>query len=503
MSSRKLFSMFIVLMIVAALVLSSCSSPAPTATPEPPPTAAPTTATGGEQPTSAPATTGGIDWKQFEGTELSIILNKHPAAEAMIGQLPDFTAKTGITVKYEILAEAEYFSKLPLELASGTGLYDVFMTGPSEEWNYVPGNWIENLRPYMDDETLTDKAWWNEGDFFPSLLAANRWNGLLGGGVGEGPQYGIPIMVETYVLAYRGDLADKYNLEEPTTIQEYYEFAKAMQEGERAAGNADFYGAVGRGHPNAMTCCGYHSSKMGYMAPNGFQAVDFDTSSGEFKSLLNHPGNVEAISWYIKTMKDYSAPGWNVVDWFDAKELFSTGKYGMFADCDFFAYSYEDASKSPAAGKTRYTGCLRPEGEEAQTGMWTWALGMATASKNKGAAWYFIEYMTGPEQLAKGTIEYNNYNPTRRSVFEHPDVQAVMKSWGQGTYLPIVLHNLEVARLGNTPHPQGREVSEAEVRAAHAIWGGADAQAELDKAAEEINNIMKSNGLVPGTKLAQ
>jgi len=484
--SKVLVTMMLVILAVST-VLSSCAKPEPTATPKPPPTKAP------EKATAVPAPAG-FDWKQFEGQTVSVILNKHPAAEAMIGQIPDFEAKTGIKVEYEILAESEYFAKLPLELASGTGLYDVLMTGPMIEWEYVPGNWLEDLRPYLDDATMTDIAWYDEGDFYPSLFNANRWSGKLGGGVGEGSQWGIPIMVETYLLAYRGDLADEYGVDTPETIEELYDFAKVLYEGERAKGNDEFYGGVVRGHPNAATCCGFQSMMNAYAET---ERADFAVADGKFKSVINQPSLVALMDTYVAIMRDFGPPGWNTVTWYDAKELYSTGNYGFFTDCDFFAYSYEDPERSQAAGKTRYAVCPYPEGGEPVTSVWTWSLAMCADSKEKDVAWYFIQYMTGPEQLAKGTIEYNNFNPTRASVFEHPDVVAVMGSWGQGTYLPAVKKNLQVAQITQTVHPQGRETGEIWVRAMHAIWQGADAKTELDKAAADIDEVMEKAGLVP------
>jgi multiple sugar transport system substrate-binding protein len=133
-----------------------------------------------------------IDWMKYKGTELSLILNKHPYSESLIGLLPDFEAKTGMKVKYEILAEEEYFQKLRLELSTKSGQYDVFMTGPMLEWEYSSAGWLEPLDPYLSDATKTDQKAYNPDDLFPALMAANRWNGSVGSGMGEGHQWPSP-----------------------------------------------------------------------------------------------------------------------------------------------------------------------------------------------------------------------------------------------------------------------------------------------------------------------
>ncbi len=77
-------------------------------------------------PLSPPGSTGNAS----RARKFTLLLNKHPVAEMIIGLTPGFEAKTGIKVIYEVLSEVEHFEKQRLEMASGTGLYDVTMTSP-------------------------------------------------------------------------------------------------------------------------------------------------------------------------------------------------------------------------------------------------------------------------------------------------------------------------------------------------------------------------------------
>lgn len=38
--------------------------------------------------------------------------------------------------------------------------------------------------------------------------------------MGEGPLYSIPVLSESYILAYRKDIFDQHNIKVPTTIEE-------------------------------------------------------------------------------------------------------------------------------------------------------------------------------------------------------------------------------------------------------------------------------------------
>ena len=42
-------------------------------------------------------------------------------------------------VAYNILPQAEYWPKLQVDLSSGAGMIDVFMTGPELDWPLRPG----------------------------------------------------------------------------------------------------------------------------------------------------------------------------------------------------------------------------------------------------------------------------------------------------------------------------------------------------------------------------
>jgi len=443
---------------------------------------------------SASAAEPTIDWMKYKGTKLNLILNKHPYSESLIGLLPDFENATGIKVSYEILAEEEYFEKLRLELSTGTGQYDVFMTGPMLEWEYTAAGWLEPLDPYMNDPAKTDAAFWKVDDFYPALLAANRWNLHVGGGIGEGHQWAIPVMVETYVIPYRADLLEKYNLKPPTTLPEMKDVAVALRKGE----GGEFYGVVTRGlRTMATVATGFLSTMMSYADT---KLPDFDIVDGKLKCVINQPPLVEATQLWVDMIKEAGPPGWTSITWYDGKELFASGQYGMYPDCDFFAYSYENPETSQVAGKVGYVTSAKKPGGNPASAIWTWALAMSSVSKNKDAAWYLIQYCTSPEALLKGTVEYNNLNPTRASVWEHPDVVKMTENWGGGTYRASVGENLaNWARLGWTPEPEIWNVGDRWAEALHEVWSGTkNAQQALDDAAADIEMMLENAGVKPG-----
>ena len=50
-----------------------------------------------------------FDWQKHKGTNLKLLLNKHPYADAMIADLDNFKSMTGMNVTYDIFPEDVYF----------------------------------------------------------------------------------------------------------------------------------------------------------------------------------------------------------------------------------------------------------------------------------------------------------------------------------------------------------------------------------------------------------
>jgi len=426
-----------------------------------------------------------INWRQAEGQSLTIGLNKHPFTESLLPLIPEFRRLTGINVDYLILPEAEYFTKLTADLSQQRGEFSVIMTGPMRNWQYVPPDWIVPLDQFLDNPKLTDKDWYKLGDFYPGLISANRWSGKIGGGVGEGPLYSIPVLSESYILAYRKDIFDQYGIKVPTTLEEMAEGARQVKK------NAGIPGLVARGTPSVASIgTGYGSGLKSF---TDGQWSEFDD---KLNAMLHDPRAVKYTEMWVSMVRESGPPNWANMQWYDAMEAFTAGQAGMIADADFFAANYEDPNKSKVAGKVGYALLPAGPGGKPYAGLWTWALGINKATKNKDAAWLFVQWATSQRTLMNATLGYRNYNPSRASVTSDPRVQAVMGAWGGGSYLSTVARNLETAKVMWVPQPERARAGDIWARALHEIYyqrlSAADA---LKKASNEIDKVLKEAGI--------
>jgi multiple sugar transport system substrate-binding protein len=428
-----------------------------------------------------------IDWRQAAGQKLTIGLNKHPFTESLLPLIPEFRRLTGIEVDYLILPEAEYYTKLTADLSQQRGEFSVIMTGPVRNWQFVAADWIMPLDGLLNDPKLTDLSWYKLEDFYPALIAANRYSGKIGGGVGEGPLYSIPVLEESYIIAYRKDIFDQYHIKVPTTIEEMAEAARLVKQ------NAGIPGIVARGTPSVASIgTGYLSGLKSY-TDGQWNELDANLHGN-----LHDPRAVKYTDAWVDMIRESGPPNWANMQWYDAMEAFTAGQAGMIVDADFFAAGYEDPGKSKVAGKVGYALIPAGPGGQAYSGLWTWALGVNKAAKNKAAAWLFIEWATAPRTLLNATLGYRNYDPSRASVMNDPRVQEIMGAWGGGSYLKTVAKNLETARVAWIPQPERTRLGDIWARALHEIYfKRASAADALKKADDEIDRVLKEADIKP------
>ncbi len=358
---------------------------------------------------------GRFNWEACKSQSLYISLNKHPYTEALISEIPEFEQLTGIKVDYNILAEEEYFEKLVIGLSTRSRNLDVFMTGPQLNWGYIDSGWVEPLETFINDKAYVPEDYRIE-DFYPSLLAANRWNKIPGkNNLGTGSLWAVPIQVETYIIAYRKDWAQKANLKAPQSYRDFYSFAKGLSLVDKK------YGIIARGLGTWPTI------NTGFITGfSSYGCVDFDE---DMRCRINSPQAVEFTRLWIKTIKDFGPSDWPNITWYDGKQKFSSGEFGMYPDCDFFAASYENPATSSVVGKVGYALPPAGPGNLVRSDLWSWCLAINSTSPRKLASWLFLVWATSREQLLATALR-GNMNPTRKSVWEDPAVKKITDNWG-------------------------------------------------------------------------
>jgi multiple sugar transport system substrate-binding protein len=473
---KRAFTLAFSLMVIVATLLSACATPTPQA---PAPT---------EAPAAQPPAAEGFDWKQQQGTKITVYLSETPMAVAIRSHIQEFKDLTGIDVDYLVVSETEYWNKLAIDLSSGAGQFNVFMSGPTLNWGYQFAKQIQPLDPYINDPTLTPEDW-NMDDFYPWALSANRWDGTPGpAGLGKGDLWSIPIDQVNNLLTYRKDLFDQWSIPVPDTWDQWAEAAKMLAE--KSGGTVDgkpFYPVAQRGANELTTLSGpFYSGLFSY------GGSDFNA---DLSPAINSPKSVAFQTLYIDTVKNYGTPEWPNMMWMDVMNGFGSGQYGMVIDVGDFVPTYEGPS-SAVAGKLAYARVpAGPDGKR-YSSVWTWGFSMnaKTTGDQAKAAWLFIAWAS----TAKNMVEFAKTGswPTRVSVWNDPAVVEFSSKFGNGSFRKAfdeVLAN-DVAWLVS-PMVDSGAVEVIWVKALHDYYFGKGTMQEImDQVAKDMTQEMKDSG---------
>ena len=135
----------------------------------------------------------GFAAKPYAGQTVTTITWDTAAARAIGDLIPEFEAATGIKVDWNVFSEPALREKVLVDLASHTGVYDIFLIGSWVIAQYADARYVIPL----DDLIATKKSEYFCEDFVPSIIGALRYKGKL---------YGLPYYGGCGIFMYRKDI---------------------------------------------------------------------------------------------------------------------------------------------------------------------------------------------------------------------------------------------------------------------------------------------------------
>ncbi|MQA03718.1 MAG: extracellular solute-binding protein [Streptosporangiales bacterium] len=421
---------------------------------------------------------GSFDWKQYDGKTIKLLLNKHPYTDALKQHKAAFEKKTGITIQIDEFPEQNYFDKVTLELKSRQGNYDAFMLGAYMVWQYGPPGYLEDLGPWMENSAATHGGF-DRDDFYPNLLDAGKWNFKNGSALGGGKsQWMLPWGFETNTVCYRKDVFDKLKVEPAATFDDLIELASTVAKKAPGAGFDGMYGISVRGTKEWATI---HPGFMTMYARMGLK--DFEVDGGELVAKVNTPEAVEFTDKWAKMVRDSGPKGWTSYTWYTASSDLGAGKAAMLFDADIAAYFQNE--DTPAAGKLAWhPGPKGPDGSLA-TNMWIWSLAMNSSSKNKGPAWWFLQWATSKEHLLWAGTKAQHIDAVRKSVAESGGYRKRLSA--ATDFIDTFDQVIDQTKIQFTPQKNFFDATTSWAGALQQIYGGADAKSTLDKLAGSLD----------------
>ncbi len=425
-----------------------------------------------------------FDWKKHSGKTVKLLLNKHPYVDAMLANIDNFKALTGMEVEYDIFPEDVYFDKVTAALSSGSSEYDAFMTGAYMTWTYGPAGWIEDLNPWINDPEKTNPNY-NWDDMLEGVRASCAWNGQPGGALGsdDAKQWCIPWGYEQNNLAYNAEMLDAAGVAVPTNMDELVSAAAALT-------NDGVYGIGVRGSRSWATI---HPGFLSGYANYGQK--DLTLTDGKLSAAMNTDVSKGFHQQWVTMIQNSGAKDWATHTWYQVGTDLGAGKSAMIYDADILGY-FMNGGDNAMAGKLAYAPfAANPDADAPTPNIWIWSLAMSKFSKDKDAAWNFMQWASGPEHGLFGATKMDFVNPVRKSVWADDMFRERLSSTYPGY---VEMHDISApgAKIHFTPQPLFFDLTtEWAASMQKMVANEVPVDEGLDQLAESVNKQLEEAGL--------
>ncbi len=427
-----------------------------------------------------------FNWKGHAGKSVKLLLNKHPYVDAMIGDLEAFKSLTGMNVTYDIFPEDVYFDKVTAALSSKSDQYDAFMTGAYMTWTYGPAGWIEDLNTYIKDTSKTNPAF-NWEDVLPGLRASTAWDGVAGSELGSGKakQWCIPWGYELNNIAYNRKIFDKVGVKPPKNLDEMLEVSAKITK--------DAGGPYGVGVRGSRSWASIHPGFLS--AYSNFGQKDFVMEGGKLKAPMNTKASKDFHEKWVKMIQGSGPKNWSTYTWYQVGTDLGAGASGMIFDADILGY-FMNGGENKERGNLGYAPfAANPAATAPTPNVWIWSLAMSSFSKQKDAAWMFMQWATSVEHDLFGARKMDFVNPVRASVWKDSEFRDRIAKTYPG-YLEQHDVSAPGAKIYFTAQPLFFDLTtEWAASLQKMVAKEVSVDEGLDKLADSINRQLKQAGL--------
>jgi len=413
----------------------------------------------------------------YKGATIRTVGEALPPLEAMNKLKSEFEKRTGIEVVIEMYEHSEAVNKVMLDLNSKRGRYDFILQPHRELGRFVTNGHLETLDKYMNDAKLRDPSFKPESQLYQGLWKEISWY--------DGKIYGFPFTALTMYMWYRDDLLNDpreksgfkakygYDLKPATTWKEYTDIAEWFYRPDKG-----FYGTALQGKRHEALWYEW----LNFLYSFGGDMLETKAGSECGPVIVNSPEAVASLEYY-KSLMAYSPADTLNYTWDDVMALMQQGKvYELIMWNDATYAVAEDKQASTVAGKMGFD--MVPQGKGGKVGQvegWTYLV--PAASKNKQAAYLFIQWMMEKQQQLNQHL--NGGASARPDVYADPEVQKI-------SYSKASMDTNAVAKPKPTI-PESPQITDILVRELSGYLSGAKgARAALDASAVEISKLLGS-----------
>ena len=328
--------------------------------------------------------------------QITVNFPRHPHYNIILSLLPEFTEKTGISVRVDILNYMRMYEKQMLELSKPVGDYDVICHLISWKTEYAQKRLVTPI-----DMFCTNKQF-EEEDIIPAYKQGIST-------VGD-RHYGFPSGAETSLLGYRADILKKHGMTPPKTYDELIDHIDYFKKAEPDLS------------PMGMRTKAGHSITHGWLlhlSPYGGQVFDEHN-----RPLLTSNAAVSSLD-FIKKIVSTGSVGMGAWSFGNVLDNFLQGKVVYYLDSMTLFGQIADKNRSRVKDLVDYA--PHPKAKTISGQLGGFGLCLPKNAKNKPDGYRLIKWLLRPENDLK--IALQGGAVSRTSTLNNPELLNKFKGY--------------------------------------------------------------------------
>jgi multiple sugar transport system substrate-binding protein len=363
-----------------------------------------------------------IRWMQsvsdkVSGKQIRIALEAEVGPRALYRNKIDFETATGMTLLLEFDVYQNNLAKTLLAVATKSPTFDVMNVDISQVGRFkdhlIP---IEELSKRYPDLTYPKLDFddfepmpWNSTSKYPPDLSFAPYNRKY-----QGTRLQIPQETPIQIRFYRKDMYNAEKRSLPITWDEYYEDVKYFHQPLKAQ-----FGTVLMAARFPSIIMEWHNHLY------SFGGKLWNINEDGITSAVDSDEAIASLENYAR-LNEYAEPNSRFYGWAPAAEAMAQGRAVNMINFTEYADLMDIQGESVVIRKVGFD--KNPKGAAGQSHHYSGAgLSIPKYSRNPEAAWLFMQWATVAATQVVVALDPLAYAvPTRKSVFNHPEVQRVI-----------------------------------------------------------------------------
>lgn len=382
-----------------------------------------------------------------------------------------FTAKTGIKVNYELIAEASYAEKMTLGLSTNNQQYDVVMISQNTLGTVLDGGLVQPIEDYLTDSTVTDAAW-KDGlsEAMQSLV------------VRDGKRWAVPYNMGVSLLYYNKAMFKDAGLDPedpPTTMEGVLEAAKQIND----PANGKF-GIAFRANREA------NANTFLWAMMWMFCGGSWDNPDGTINwAAIGGPEAVTATEYFAK-YHEYAPTGISGYGFEEAQLAFQQGTAAMWIDTSILAGNVLNKEDSAVAADVGFAALK--DGHAIGS---PWLFMMASRTDHPVESWKFMQYVSGYDVQMSQVKAGVQPSPVRTDVLTDPEISKYMNE-ELAAAVNYALANDPISNYFPAVGSMSEIRSLLAVAIADTALGQISAQSAIDQLGKDVHDVLVRDGVI-------